>query len=131
MQHLFGIAASVLHLGNVQFECDSKGYATLDNNAELGWVSTVSLQYKVLYIQILSHYKILFSVIFIYLYYFILILSLQLLGVEPQKLQEGLTYRKIEAKIDQVTIVLQKKKCMVQTFRVIHHLKHICCLFEL
>ncbi|KAM3838031.1 unconventional myosin-Ih-like [Diretmus argenteus] len=64
-QHLFGIVASVLHLGNVQFELDSKGYATLNNNAELHWVST-------------------------------------LLGVNAQILQEGLTYRKIEAKQDEV-----------------------------
>ncbi|KAM6965470.1 unconventional myosin-Ih [Aplochiton taeniatus] len=39
--HLFGIIASVLHLGNVQFESDSKGCATLNNNAELCWVSTL------------------------------------------------------------------------------------------
>uniref|UniRef100_A0A4W5QBH5 Myosin IH n=1 Tax=Hucho hucho TaxID=62062 RepID=A0A4W5QBH5_9TELE len=43
LQHLFGIIASVLHLGNVQFEADSKGYATLNKNTELRWVSTVSL----------------------------------------------------------------------------------------
>uniref|UniRef100_A0A674A4F4 Myosin IH n=1 Tax=Salmo trutta TaxID=8032 RepID=A0A674A4F4_SALTR len=43
IQHLFGIIASVLHLGNVQFEADSKGYATLNKNTELRWVSTVSL----------------------------------------------------------------------------------------
>ncbi|CAB1321600.1 unnamed protein product, partial [Coregonus sp. 'balchen'] len=41
IQHLFGIIASVLHLGNVPFEPDSKGYATLNNNAELRWVSTL------------------------------------------------------------------------------------------
>ncbi|XP_044227142.1 unconventional myosin-Ih [Thunnus albacares] len=63
--HLFGIIASVLHLGNVQFDPDSKGYATLNNNAELRWVSN-------------------------------------LLGVDAHSLQEGLTYRKIEAKKDQV-----------------------------
>uniref|UniRef100_A0A674APH1 Myosin IH n=1 Tax=Salmo trutta TaxID=8032 RepID=A0A674APH1_SALTR len=43
IQHLLGVIASVLHLGNVQFEPDSKGYATLSNSAELLWVSTVSL----------------------------------------------------------------------------------------
>uniref|UniRef100_A0A8C7QWR1 Myosin IHa n=1 Tax=Oncorhynchus mykiss TaxID=8022 RepID=A0A8C7QWR1_ONCMY len=62
IQHLFGIIASVLHLGNVQFEADSKGYATLNKNTELRW----------------------------------------LLGINVQVLQEGLTYRKIEAKTDEV-----------------------------
>uniref|UniRef100_A0A8C8JHS2 Myosin IHa n=1 Tax=Oncorhynchus tshawytscha TaxID=74940 RepID=A0A8C8JHS2_ONCTS len=38
IQHLLGVIASVLHLGNVQFEPDSKGYATLNNSAELLWV---------------------------------------------------------------------------------------------
>uniref|UniRef100_A0A8C8MH16 Myosin IHa n=1 Tax=Oncorhynchus tshawytscha TaxID=74940 RepID=A0A8C8MH16_ONCTS len=37
IQHLLGVIASVLHLGNVQFEPDSKGYATLNNSAELLW----------------------------------------------------------------------------------------------
>ncbi|XP_077570341.1 unconventional myosin-Ih-like [Stigmatopora nigra] len=64
--HLFGIVASVLHLGNVKFEPDIKGHATLNNkNAELRWVSN-------------------------------------LLAVDAHSLQEGLTYRKIEAKTDQV-----------------------------
>ncbi|XP_061585971.1 unconventional myosin-Ih [Cololabis saira] len=63
--HLFGIVASVVHLGNVQFETDSKGYALLNNNTELLWVSN-------------------------------------LLGVDAQSLQEELTFRKIEAKKEQV-----------------------------
>uniref|UniRef100_A0A8D3BPR5 Myosin IH n=1 Tax=Scophthalmus maximus TaxID=52904 RepID=A0A8D3BPR5_SCOMX len=36
--HLFGIVASVLHLGNVQFDSDSKGHALMNNNPELRWV---------------------------------------------------------------------------------------------
>uniref|UniRef100_A0A8D0AYC5 Myosin IH n=1 Tax=Sander lucioperca TaxID=283035 RepID=A0A8D0AYC5_SANLU len=61
--HLFGTVASVLHLGNVQFDSDSKGHALLNsNNSELRW----------------------------------------LLGVDAHRLQEGLTYRKIEAQKDQV-----------------------------
>uniref|UniRef100_A0A8D3DZM9 Myosin IH n=1 Tax=Scophthalmus maximus TaxID=52904 RepID=A0A8D3DZM9_SCOMX len=60
--HLFGIVASVLHLGNVQFDSDSKGHALMNNNPELRW----------------------------------------LLGVDAHTLQEGLTYRKIEAQKDQV-----------------------------
>ncbi|XP_061762485.1 unconventional myosin-Ih [Nerophis ophidion] len=64
--HLFGIIASVLHLGNVKFDSDDKGRATLNNNnAQLRWVSN-------------------------------------LLGLDSYRLQEGLTYRKIEAKSDQV-----------------------------
>uniref|UniRef100_G3P3I2 Myosin IH n=1 Tax=Gasterosteus aculeatus aculeatus TaxID=481459 RepID=G3P3I2_GASAC len=63
INHLFGTVASVLHLGNVRFDSDSKGRAQLnENNAELRW----------------------------------------LLGVDAHSLQEGLTYRKIEAKKDQV-----------------------------
>ncbi|XP_070689239.1 unconventional myosin-Ih [Pempheris klunzingeri] len=63
--HLFGIVASVLHLGNVTFDSNSKGHAILNDNAELRWVSN-------------------------------------LLGVDVHGLQEGLTYRKIEAKKDQI-----------------------------
>ncbi|XP_072244088.1 unconventional myosin-Ih [Leuresthes tenuis] len=63
--HLFGVVASVLHLGNVQFDTDSKGRAILDKNTELHWVSN-------------------------------------LLDVDAHSLQEGLTFRKIEAKMDQV-----------------------------
>uniref|UniRef100_A0A6Q2XFT0 Myosin motor domain-containing protein n=1 Tax=Esox lucius TaxID=8010 RepID=A0A6Q2XFT0_ESOLU len=62
IQDLFGVIASVLHLGNVQFESDNKGNAKLNNSAELRW----------------------------------------LLGVSVQVLQEGLTYRKIEANTDEV-----------------------------
>lgn len=42
MQHLFGIIASVLHLGNIKFETDVRGYASLSNNQEMHWVSKVS-----------------------------------------------------------------------------------------
>ncbi|KAG7274689.1 hypothetical protein CRUP_021130 [Coryphaenoides rupestris] len=38
---LFGVVASVLHLGNVEFDPDSWGHASLNNNTELRWVSTV------------------------------------------------------------------------------------------
>lgn len=46
VQHLFGIVASVLHLGNVQFVSDSKDHALLDNKAELRWVSNVRKEKK-------------------------------------------------------------------------------------
>ncbi|KAM4532820.1 unconventional myosin-Ih isoform 2-T2 [Fundulus diaphanus] len=38
-EHLFGIIASVLHLGNLKFEADARGYATVKNNQEMQWVS--------------------------------------------------------------------------------------------
>ncbi|XP_057205768.1 unconventional myosin-Ih [Triplophysa rosa] len=65
IEHLFGIIASVLHLGNVHFDGDSKGYAILNSNAALRWVSKLS-------------------------------------GVHVQVLHEALTYRKIEAKSEEV-----------------------------
>ncbi|MCI4392385.1 hypothetical protein PGIGA_G00145290 [Pangasianodon gigas] len=65
IEHLFGIIASVLHLGNVQFDRDTKGNAVLNSNAELRWVS-------------------------------------KLTGVHVQVLTEALTYRKIEARADEV-----------------------------
>lgn len=40
-QDLFGVVASVLHLGNVEFDPDSRGHASLNNNTELRWVTTV------------------------------------------------------------------------------------------
>uniref|UniRef100_A0A665TZH4 Myosin IHb n=1 Tax=Echeneis naucrates TaxID=173247 RepID=A0A665TZH4_ECHNA len=39
MEHLFGIIASVLHLGNIKFEADARGYAALNNNQEMLWVT--------------------------------------------------------------------------------------------
>ncbi|XP_058632964.1 unconventional myosin-Ih isoform X2 [Onychostoma macrolepis] len=65
IEHLFGIIASVLHLGNVHFDGDTKGYAILNSNAALRWVS-------------------------------------KLLGIHVQVLQEALTFRKIEAKSEEV-----------------------------
>uniref|UniRef100_A0A8C2HUD5 Myosin IHa n=1 Tax=Cyprinus carpio TaxID=7962 RepID=A0A8C2HUD5_CYPCA len=65
IEHLFGIIASVLHLGNVHFDGDTKGYATLNTNAALRWVS-------------------------------------KLLGIHVQVLHEALTFRKIEAKSEEV-----------------------------
>uniref|UniRef100_A0A8C7QX41 Myosin IH n=1 Tax=Oncorhynchus mykiss TaxID=8022 RepID=A0A8C7QX41_ONCMY len=62
IQDLLGVIASVLHLGNVQFEPDSKGYATLNNSAELLWVSTVSLllmcAFFFINIQVLSPFTV-------------------------------------------------------------------------
>ncbi|XP_061624177.1 unconventional myosin-Ih isoform X3 [Phyllopteryx taeniolatus] len=89
--HLFGIVASVLHLGNVRFEPDSKGHASLNNqnnpNAELHWVSHVRNLHQMSLILSPKKKRL---------------ISLQLLGVDANSLQEGLTYRKIEAKTEQV-----------------------------
>uniref|UniRef100_A0A669CTX3 Unconventional myosin-Ih n=1 Tax=Oreochromis niloticus TaxID=8128 RepID=A0A669CTX3_ORENI len=38
IENLFGIIASVLHMGNIKFEADARGYATLNNNQEMQWV---------------------------------------------------------------------------------------------
>ncbi|KAF6729527.1 Unconventional myosin-Ih [Oryzias melastigma] len=64
-KYLFEVVASVLHLGNVQFDTGNKDQALLNDNTELQWVS-------------------------------------KLLGVDAQSLQEELTFRKIEAKREQV-----------------------------
>ncbi|KAL0965644.1 hypothetical protein UPYG_G00283890 [Umbra pygmaea] len=39
VESLFAIIASVLHLGNVTFLADSRGYATLNNSPEIHWLS--------------------------------------------------------------------------------------------
>ncbi|XP_041916381.1 unconventional myosin-Ih isoform X2 [Alosa sapidissima] len=39
VEHLLAIIASVLHLGNVQFEKGVRGYATLNNSLEVHWLS--------------------------------------------------------------------------------------------
>uniref|UniRef100_A0A8D3CRS5 Myosin IHb n=1 Tax=Scophthalmus maximus TaxID=52904 RepID=A0A8D3CRS5_SCOMX len=44
IEHLFGIIASVLHLGNIKFEADVRGYATLDNNQEMHWLLGIPAQ---------------------------------------------------------------------------------------
>uniref|UniRef100_A0A672G291 Unconventional myosin-Ih-like n=1 Tax=Salarias fasciatus TaxID=181472 RepID=A0A672G291_SALFA len=38
IEHLFGIIASVLHMGNIKFDTDSRGYAALSNNQEMHWL---------------------------------------------------------------------------------------------
>ncbi|NXM05749.1 MYO1H protein, partial [Tyrannus savana] len=39
MEHLFGIVASVLHLGNIQFEEDSNGHAIIRDGTQIKWIS--------------------------------------------------------------------------------------------
>lgn len=44
LQNLFSIIASVLHMGNIKFEADSRGYACITSNKEIHWVSKVRLK---------------------------------------------------------------------------------------
>uniref|UniRef100_A0A8D0FCL3 Myosin IH n=1 Tax=Strix occidentalis caurina TaxID=311401 RepID=A0A8D0FCL3_STROC len=39
VEHLFGIVASVLHLGNIQFEEDSNGHAIIRDGTQIKWIS--------------------------------------------------------------------------------------------
>ncbi|XP_060105855.1 unconventional myosin-Ih [Heteronotia binoei] len=39
IQNLFGIIASVLHLGNIQFEEDTNGHAIITNGTQIKWIS--------------------------------------------------------------------------------------------
>uniref|UniRef100_A0A672TXY6 Myosin IH n=1 Tax=Strigops habroptila TaxID=2489341 RepID=A0A672TXY6_STRHB len=39
IEHLFGIVASVLHLGNIQFEEDSNGHAIIRDGTQIKWIS--------------------------------------------------------------------------------------------
>lgn len=50
LQHLFGIVASVLHLGNVEFGSDSKDRALLENKTQLNWVSNVRQEEKSVFV---------------------------------------------------------------------------------
>lgn len=92
VQHLFGIVASVLHLGNVQFGSDSKDRALLDDKTQLNWVADVRPEEKSLFA--LKRFCVQCYP-----------LSIQLLGVDAFSLQEGLMCRKIEAHHDQVHLV--------------------------
>uniref|UniRef100_A0A8C0FJW5 Myosin IH n=1 Tax=Bubo bubo TaxID=30461 RepID=A0A8C0FJW5_BUBBB len=42
IEHLFGIVASVLHLGNIQFEEDSNGHAIIRDGTQIKWISKVA-----------------------------------------------------------------------------------------
>ncbi|XP_028312555.1 unconventional myosin-Ih isoform X3 [Gouania willdenowi] len=88
--HLFGIVASVLHLGNIQFVSDSQGHAAINGSAELGWVSNVRKCKHSSDSEGVSTPSL------------ILPLLSQLLGLDADALREGLTLRRIEAKTDQV-----------------------------
>ncbi|XP_027720908.1 unconventional myosin-Ih [Vombatus ursinus] len=65
LENLFGIVASVLHLGNVHFVEDGDGCVTIPDSSQIRWIA-------------------------------------KLLGIHLSALQEALTYRKIEAKSEEV-----------------------------
>ncbi|XP_061655785.1 unconventional myosin-Ih isoform X2 [Phyllopteryx taeniolatus] len=57
-EYLFGIIASVLHLGNIEFEADARGYASLRNGQEMHWLSELlGIPAEVLQ-HVLTHRKI-------------------------------------------------------------------------
>lgn len=93
MQHLFRVVASVLHLGNIHFDPDSKGHALLKNNTELNWVSDVR-KANIPEFDVRTRLRNPFGDSFQF--------PSQLLGVDANNLKEGLTFRKIEAKTEQV-----------------------------
>ncbi|KAG8455714.1 hypothetical protein GDO86_001777 [Hymenochirus boettgeri] len=39
IEHLFGIVASVLHLGNIKYEEDTHGHAIIKNGTQMQWIS--------------------------------------------------------------------------------------------
>ncbi|XP_006004623.1 unconventional myosin-Ih [Latimeria chalumnae] len=39
LEHLFGIVASILHLGNIQYDEDNHGHAIIPNDSSLRWIS--------------------------------------------------------------------------------------------
>uniref|UniRef100_A0A670J7F7 Myosin IH n=1 Tax=Podarcis muralis TaxID=64176 RepID=A0A670J7F7_PODMU len=41
LENLFGVIASVLHLGNIQFEEDSNGHAIITTGSQIKWISKV------------------------------------------------------------------------------------------
>lgn len=93
VQHLFGIVASVLHLGNVEFGSDSTDRALLENKTPLDWVANVRPEKQSLRPSLKGFMCRAYS------------RSTQLLGVDAFRLLEGLMCRKIEAHNDQVYLV--------------------------
>ncbi|OXB84870.1 UNVERIFIED_CONTAM: hypothetical protein H355_015992 [Colinus virginianus] len=58
LEHLFGIVASVLHLGNIQFEEDSNGHAIIRNGAQIKWISKLLGVHLSILQEALTHRKI-------------------------------------------------------------------------
>ncbi|KAM8828044.1 unconventional myosin-Ih [Spinachia spinachia] len=58
IEDLFGIIASVLHLGNIKFKADVRGYASVNNEQEMHWVSKLLGIPTLVLQQGLTHRKI-------------------------------------------------------------------------
>ncbi|XP_035246773.1 unconventional myosin-Ih isoform X2 [Anguilla anguilla] len=58
IEHLFAIIASVLHLGNVRFEANAHGYATLNSSSEVHWLSQMLGIHSQVLQEGLTHRKI-------------------------------------------------------------------------
>ncbi|KFW06700.1 Unconventional myosin-Ih, partial [Eurypyga helias] len=58
VEHLFGIVASVLHLGNIQFEEDSNGHAIIRDGTQIKWISKLLGAHLSILQEALTHRKI-------------------------------------------------------------------------
>uniref|UniRef100_A0A8C6ZBU4 Myosin IH n=1 Tax=Nothoprocta perdicaria TaxID=30464 RepID=A0A8C6ZBU4_NOTPE len=58
LEHLFGIVASVLHFGNIQFEEDSNGHAIIRNGMQIKWISKLLGVHLSILQEALTHRKI-------------------------------------------------------------------------
>ncbi|XP_026715789.1 unconventional myosin-Ih [Athene cunicularia] len=58
IEHLFGIVASVLHLGNIQFEEDSNGHAIIRDGTQIKWISKLLGVHLSILQESLTHRKI-------------------------------------------------------------------------
>ncbi|XP_052547218.1 unconventional myosin-Ih isoform X1 [Tympanuchus pallidicinctus] len=58
LEHLFGIVASVLHIGNIQFEEDSNGHAIIRNGTQIKWISKLLGVHLSILQEALTHRKI-------------------------------------------------------------------------
>uniref|UniRef100_A0A674HUX0 Myosin IH n=1 Tax=Taeniopygia guttata TaxID=59729 RepID=A0A674HUX0_TAEGU len=58
IEHLFGIVASVLHLGNIQFEEDSNGHAIIRDGSQIKWISKLLGAHLSILQEALTHRKI-------------------------------------------------------------------------
>uniref|UniRef100_A0A8C4JHK7 Myosin IH n=1 Tax=Dromaius novaehollandiae TaxID=8790 RepID=A0A8C4JHK7_DRONO len=58
IEHLFGIVASVLHFGNIQFEEDSNGHAIIRNGTQIKWISKLLGVHLSILQEALTHRKI-------------------------------------------------------------------------
>lgn len=98
-------------MGNIKFEADARGYAMLNNNQEMQWVSKVKSKKTARSINNLSPFMQLTddTVKKFDATWFGFLFWLQLLGIPNQVLQQGLTHRKIEAKSEEVAYTLTYK----------------------